>query len=71
MLSDSVSWHSKGTNNGIKMKIKTNQLKLNTYINNWKMNYIHVLSEIVNRIDKTLKKIRKKRNKTIPKETVY
>ena len=71
MLSDSVSWHSKGTNNGIKMKIKTNQLKLNTYINNWKMNYIHVLSEIVNRIDKALKKIRKKRNKTIPKETVH
>ena len=71
MLTDSVSWHSKGTNNGIKMKIKTNQLKLNTYINNWKMNYIHALSEIVNRIDKALKKIRKKRNKTIPKETVY
>ena len=62
MLTESETWHSKGTNNAIKMKMKTNQLKLNTYINYWKMNYIHVFSVIVNRIDKALKTEKNERN---------
>ena len=56
MLNESESWHSNETNKGMKMKMETNQLKFNTYINYWKMNYIHVLLVIVNRIDKALKK---------------
>ena len=60
MLTESESWHSNETNKGMKMKMETNQLKFNTYINYWKMNYIHVLLVIVNRIDKALKKQDKK-----------